>query len=72
MTTIFRKKSLKNYTVFHKKEPRIFEYCISALQLLCIMDEWTNKMDLGAQVDAIYTDFAKAFIQSLIEGYCVN
>jgi len=33
----------------------------TALQLLCIMDEWTNKMDSGAQVDAIYTDFAKAF-----------
>jgi len=33
----------------------------TALQLLCIMDEWTSKLDLGAQVDAIYTDFAEAF-----------
>jgi len=33
----------------------------TALQLLCIMDEWTNQLDIGTQVDAIYTDFAKAF-----------
>jgi len=33
----------------------------TALQLLCIMDEWTSNLDSGAQVDAIYTDFAKAF-----------
>ena len=25
------------------------------------MDEWTTILDSGAQVDAIYTDFAKAF-----------
>ena len=33
----------------------------TALQLLCIMDEWTTLLDSGAQVDVIYTDFAKAF-----------
>jgi len=30
----------------------------TVLQLLCIMDEWTTELDLGAQIDAIYTDFA--------------
>jgi len=25
------------------------------------MDEWTTLLDSGAQVDVIYTDFAKAF-----------
>jgi len=33
----------------------------TALQLLCIMDEWTTQLDYGGQVDVIYTDFAKAF-----------
>ena len=33
----------------------------TALQLLYIMDEWTTLLDSGAQVDVIYTDFAKAF-----------
>jgi len=33
----------------------------TVLQLLCIMDEWTTILDSGAQVDAIYTDFAKVF-----------
>ena len=33
----------------------------TALQLLSIMDEWTSILDSGGQVDAIYTDFAKAF-----------
>jgi len=33
----------------------------TTLQLLCIMDEWTTLLDSGAQVDVIYTDFAKAF-----------
>jgi len=28
----------------------------TALQLLCIMDEWTTLLDSGAQVDVIYTD----------------
>ena len=25
------------------------------------MDDWTKNLDIGAQVDVIYTDFAKAF-----------
>jgi len=25
------------------------------------MDDWTKSLDIGAQVDVIYTDFAKAF-----------
>jgi len=33
----------------------------TALQLLCIMDEWKAELDSGAHVDVIYTDFAKAF-----------
>jgi len=34
---------------------------ISRASLLCIMNEWTTKLNSGAQVDATYTEFAKAF-----------
>jgi len=34
----------------------------TVLQLLKIFDDWTYKMmDQGVQIDAIYTDFEKAF-----------
>jgi len=26
-----------------------------------MLDEWTNLLESGGQIDAIYTDFAKAF-----------
>jgi len=53
------------------------QYCFikgrsTVLQLLCIMDEWTTILDSGAQVDAIYTDFAKAFDTVLIKDYYLN
>jgi len=31
------------------------------MKFLFIMDDWTKNLDIGAQVDVIYTDFAKAF-----------
>ena len=33
----------------------------TVLQLLKIMDDWTYILDQGKQIDAIYTDFEKAF-----------
>jgi len=33
----------------------------TALQLLKILDDWTNNLDQGKQIDVIYTDFEKAF-----------
>ena len=33
----------------------------TTLQLLRIMDDWTEFLDSGGQIDVIYTDFAKAF-----------
>ena len=33
----------------------------TVLQLLKVLDEWTKSLELGGQVDVIYTDFAKAF-----------
>ena len=31
------------------------------LQLLSMLDQWTEFLEKGGQVDAIYTDFEKAF-----------
>src|SRR4030088_3445056 len=33
----------------------------TVLQLLRVVDDWTRSLDLGKQVDVIYTDFEKAF-----------
>jgi len=51
----------------------------TALQLLCIMDEWTTQLDSGGLVDDIYTDFAKAFdtvphhrLLSKLKSYNIN
>ena len=33
----------------------------TVIQLLTILDDWTQQLDLGNQVDVIYTDFEKAF-----------
>jgi len=33
----------------------------TVLQLLQILDDWTDKLELGGRIDVIYTDFEKAF-----------
>ena len=33
----------------------------TSLQLLRMLDEWTNLLESGGQIDTIYTNFAKAF-----------
>ena len=36
-------------------------YQIDPLQLLNVLDKWTEALDDGTRVDAIYCDFMKAF-----------
>ena len=38
------------------------------LQLLQILDDWTNNLDQGKQIDVMYTDFVKAFDKVLHHG----
>jgi Reverse transcriptase (RNA-dependent DNA polymerase) len=38
-------------------------------QLLRVVDKWSEVLDRGGALDAIYLDFAKAFDSSLIKGY---
>jgi len=33
----------------------------TSLQLLQLMDKWTEYLEIGSQIDVIYTDFEKAF-----------
>ena len=51
----------------------------TVLQLLKVFDEWTSAIDLGDQLDVIYTDFEKAFdkvphqrLLCKLYGYGVN
>jgi len=46
---------------FSKNQFGFIKVRSTAIQLLCIMDEWTTLLDSGGQVDVIYTDFAQAF-----------
>jgi len=51
--------------------------CIT--QLLAVLDKWTEPMDMGNNMDAVYLDFAKAFDSVLhqrllmkIKGYSIS
>ena len=33
----------------------------TALQLLCVLDEWTEALDNGSDIDCVYMDYQKAF-----------
>ena len=35
--------------------------CSTVLQLIKVLDEWTEVIDLGGQIDCIFCDFMKAF-----------
>jgi len=49
------------------------------LQLLRMLDRWTEYLDYGGQIDAVYTDFEKAFdkvphkrLLSKLRSYGIN
>ena len=49
------------------------------LQLLTVMNEWTEALDDGIQIDTVYLDFRKAFdsvphkrLIKKLEGYCIK
>ncbi len=39
------------------------------LQLLTVLDDWTEALDTNSQVDAVYFDFAKLLTLCLINAY---
>ena len=48
-------------TFFSDKQYGFIKGRSTTLQLLRIMDDWTELLDSGGQIDVIYTDFAKTF-----------
>ena len=46
----------------------------TVLQLLHIMDKWTECLENGGQINAIYSDFEKAFdkVPHITGFYCKN
>ena len=51
---------LKN-NLFTNKQYGFISGRSAALQLLKIMDEWTESLDNGINIDAVYMDYQKAF-----------
>jgi len=62
-------KIIRGYLFDHFLSSNLFSNCqfgflkgrSTVLQLLHIMDEWTVCLERGGQINAIYTDFEKAF-----------
>jgi hypothetical protein len=47
--------------LFSKKQYGFIKGRSTILQLLTLLDDWTKIIDVGGQIDVIYTDFEKAF-----------
>ena len=64
MESIIR-DSLYKYLIQHKilsdRQYGFIKNCSTTTQLLKIIDDWTEKLELGGQIDVIYTDLNKAF-----------
>ena len=52
---------LKNTSVLSDRQFGFLPGRSTALQLFNVLDKWTEALDNGAHVDAIYCDFMKAF-----------
>ena len=63
------KKEVRDYLLDHFLGNNLFSNCqyeflkgrSTVLQLLHIMDEWTECLERGGQINDIYTDIEKAF-----------
>jgi len=52
---------LQNNNILTNKQYGFIKGCSTTLQLLTIMDKWTEILERGGEVDAVYFDFQKAF-----------
>ena len=52
---------MKNNKLFSRKQYGFISGRSTTLQLLNVMEEWTQALDLGKSIDIIYMDFKKAF-----------
>jgi hypothetical protein len=54
-------KNMKVNKLFSKKQFGFISRRSTSLQLLEVLDKWTEAIDKGTDVDVIYKDFQKAF-----------
>ncbi|XP_063417883.1 uncharacterized protein LOC134700417 [Mytilus trossulus] len=52
---------MKKNNLFSKKQYGFIAGRSTGLQLLEVIDKWTEALDQGLDIDCIYTDFMKAF-----------
>jgi hypothetical protein len=70
------KKLIRTHIIQHMKANNLFsnkQYSFiagrsTALQLLEVIDKWSEALDEGLDIDCIYTDFQKAFDKVLYKG----
>mgnify|MGYP003449428123 FL=1 len=64
MESIIRDHITEHFTknnLFSKKQFGFIKGRSTVLQLLSVLDKWTEALEDGGCIDAIYTDFEKAF-----------
>ena len=52
---------MKSYGLFSEKQYGFISGRSTVLQLIKVLDRWTEAVDIGTAVDIIYCDFVKAF-----------
>ena len=52
---------MKENDLFSKKKYGFITSCSTTLQLLTVLDKWTEALDAGHSIDCIYMAYAKAF-----------
>ena len=52
---------MKENSLFSKKQFGFISGRSTSLQLLTVLDKWTESLDQGKSVDCIYMDYQKAF-----------
>jgi len=57
----FKGSYLWDSYLLNKKQYGFIKSRSTILQLLHMLDKWIDFLDYGGQIDAIYTDFEKAF-----------
>ena len=54
-------KFMKNEGLFSNRQYGFISGRSTSLQLLKVLDKWTETLDSGHSIDCIYMDYAKAF-----------
>ena len=52
---------MKKNKFFSKKQYGFINGCSTTMQLLTVLDKWTEALDAGHSINCVYMDYAKAF-----------